>query len=471
MNSTNIHKKTRSQQGVALGMALAIIFVVLVLLPAIVIWIQQDTKMSVKDQKSALAFNLAEAGIDRGMWKLRSSTETFAVASSGTVIAGYDFDTVYSDISGGRYRIKFSSGPNTKEVTVLAEGRDLASQQVRAIRAVFKNNPVPGGLITGGMVDWRNAFSAHWGPILAHGDITISDSNAAQDYFPRKYSRQVVSSNSSSYSRDTNGLDPPNTDNQEWWSDYPVPELPVLNFESLENSAKATLTRNIVGCSKTLANGWDGGAWPTNCNGSKCPAGGDHSCHFQNTYRHPLSQKNYVWYWDQSFSQVQFTGGSKATEGNGLYGTVIVRGTLINQAEDGLTYTGTVPTNAWQEYTKISKTAGDTAASNEYPGDAGYQKVNSSGFKFGTDTWTGGQNPPAGSDTDIGIRGFLYVGGDLEINDSTDIHGAVWVVGNVNKATGKKVIIFYDDTIDIPTLNMVLTRSSWNEVIPTSTTW
>lgn len=71
----------------------------------------------------------------------------------------------------------------------------------------------------------------------------------------------------------------------------------------------------------------------------------------------------------------------------------------------------------------------------------------------------------------MGIKGFLYVGGNYNIEGPMDIYGAVWVVGNVSKAVGaERTIIFYDENLDLPTLNVVLLRRSWQE-IPPSGTW
>lgn len=450
-------------------MVLAIVFIIMVLLPAIVLWIQQDTQISVRDQKSALAFNLAEIGIDRGMWKLKSSTHTFSQASLGTVIPGYNFDTVYTDVEGGGYRIKFSSGPTAREVTISSEGKDARSQETRAIRATFKNQTIPGAVIAGGAVQWRNAFSAHWGPVLAQGSINISDANAAQDYFPRKFSRQVVQSTIGSHPRDTNGLNLPNTDNQEWWSDYPVSELPVLDFATMRASAAASGTLNVFGCSHTKPKSWDNVSnWNHPCNGTKCPGINDYSCHFQNSWNHPLARKGYVWYWDESYSNVYFTGGT-SVRGHGIWGTTIVRGNLKNWAGDNYSYAGPVPAKAWEEYAKITKTTGDTASINQYPADDGYQKTRPL-FNFGGETWSGG--PPNSSNTDVGFRGLLYVGGNFYIEGPADVHGAVWVVGDVSKATGsERTIIFYDDSLDVPSLNVILVRTSWNEIVAAQSTW
>lgn len=456
----------RSDKGFVLPAVVAIVLVFLVLMPAIVRFVQQDTKAMVRDQKRTLAFNLAEAAIDRGMWKLKSSTSTFYQAKFGIAIAGYNFDTTYADIAGGTYRIKFSSGPGTRDVTIVGEGRDSSSNEIKAVSAVFSNATIPGAVLSGGVITWANAFSAHWGPILAHNNINITDANAAQDFFPRKYSRQVVQTTIGSYDRDTNGLALPNSDNTEWWSDYPVPELPVLDFSALRSSASITNTLNVYNCSK-MSSGKVGADW---YGSHKCNVGGkNHNGlnHLQNTYNHSLAKKQYVWYWDNDL----VITGNTGDEGNGLWGQLIVRGNLTNYAGDNSYYTGHVPDNAWEEYAKISKSAGDTSAKNEYPADNGY-RTNRKTFSFGGETWTGGKTPPSAGNTDVGFRGLIYVGGDFDIQGPADINGAVWVVGSISKATGaERTIVFYDDTLDLPSLNVVLTRESWDEIAPSATAW
>lgn len=456
----------RNNEGFALAAVISIMLVLMILLPAMIRWIQQDTKMTVKDQKSTLAFNLAETGVDRGMWKVKSSTGTFSQAKAGTTITGYNFDTTYTDIPGGVYRIRITSGPASNQVTVTGEGKDLVTNERRAVKAIFTNTTIPGAIISGGVITWANAFSAHWGPVMAHNNINITDANAAQDFFPRKLSRQVVQCTIGSYDRDTNGLTPPNTDSQEWWSDYNVPDMPVLDFTTLRASASATSTLNVYGCSK-MTSGVVGAAW---WGANKCNVGSaNHNglFHMQNTWNHSRARKNYCWYWD---GDVRFTGNT-GTEGNGIWGTVIVRGNLTNDAGDNYSYTGAVPSTAWQEYAKISKSAGDTSAKNEYPADDGYQK-NRSTFNFGGETWTGGKSPPPAANTDVGFRGLLYVGGNFDIQGPADINGAVYVVGNISKAVGsERTIVFYDDSLNVPTLNVVLVRASWEEILPSSTVW
>lgn len=449
--------KISKNDGYTIVMVITIMVISLILIEAIVLWLQNESKWTVKYKRSTTAFHLAEAGIDRSVWKLKSSTGTWNQAAVGTVILGYDFDETYADIPGGEYRMQFSSGPGAREVTIVSEGRDPSTNEVRAIQVVYKNVTFQAGIISGGIITWSNHLEVHWGPVVAHGNIEI-DSNASQEYSPRKFSKQVVFCNNAGNERDTNGLDPPNTDNAEWWSDYPVPELPVLDFASLRASAQATNTINVYQCDGGVGKGWD-----------KCKGSGTHNDDFQDSNGHADSKKNYVWYWDNN---VEFTGGA-STNGVGIYGTVIVRGHMRvgTNTGDNYSFVGDVPEDAWEEYAKITKTTGDTAAKNEYPADDGYE-TNRATFDFGNETWKGG--PAQASWTDVGFRGFVYVGGNLDINGPCDYYGAIWVVGDVSKSPGvERGIVFFDENLtDIPTLNVVLRRESWQEIPPDKgTTW
>jgi len=472
----------QNESGQMLAIALGIVLLLLIIVPNLVKMVQTESRQTDKQRKSTIAFNIAETAVERGMWKLKESTGAWDNAYRGNAIPGYNFDVTHTDVDGGSYRIRITSGPNLREVTIVGEGKDQTSQEVRAIRAVFRNTAVPGAMISRGVITWANAFSAHWGAIMAHGNINITDANAAMDYFPRKYSRQVVAAPGfGQYARDVNGIDPPNTDGVEWWSDYPVPDLPVLDFAALRSSAAATNTLNIYGCSKMSSNPnppghpwrwWVGSGYNYSCNlggGSGSHTG---QRHFQNPWRHPWHASSFTWYWD---NDVIFTGGTGA-RGCGIIGNIIIRGNFTNYCGDNLYWNEIglencrVPSEAWREYAKITKTTGDTAAINEYPADNGYQTCRPT-FRFGAETWTGGQNPPPAGNTDVGIKGFLYVGGNYNIEGPMDIYGAVWVVGNVSKAVGaERTIIFYDENLDLPTLNVVLLRRSWQE-IPPSGTW
>jgi len=463
----------KRQNAFALPIVLALLLVSMILTAAMLHWVKNDTIASVKELKSQTAYNLAEAAVERGLWKVKSSTASCNAATSGVVIPGYNFDTTYADITGGTYRIKLTAGPGYKQITVTGEGRDKGVKEARAISAVFKNLSIPGPLLTQGNVTLQNLFQIHWGPVMSQGNITINDATDATQYFPRKYSKQTVSSSIVGQSRDTNGINPPNTDNVEWWSNYDVPELPLLDFATLRTSATAdgtalNTTLNVFGCSKMTA-GVVGAAW---WGGNVCSiAGANHNGlkHFQNSWNNPKARLNKTWYWD---NDVIMTGSTGAT-GNGMWGSIIIRGNFTNWAGDNYSFTGPVPAEAWREYTKFTKTTGDTATSNQYPADTGL-KSNAATFGFGTQTWTtAGSFIPASGNTDVGFRGLIYVGGNMDMQGPADICGAVWVVGGITRGAAivDPVLVFYDESLDLPLLNVILVRQTWDEVKPSTTTW
>ncbi|MBI3564467.1 MAG: hypothetical protein HY079_04645 [Elusimicrobia bacterium] len=419
--------------GQILAGVVLVTMVLLIILPVIVRWVQQDMKMSVKDRKSTIAFNLAEAGVDRAYWKLKSSTSTWSSALNGVAPAGYDFSQVFTDVPGGAYRISITSGPASQQVTVVAEGRDNILREKRALTVVYTNQTIPGAIISGAGIGESGGSVVHWGPMLAMNNITLSGS-AATNHFPRKLSKQVV------LPFDTNGLTPPNTDNLEWWSGYDVPELPIFDFAALRSSAAAT---NTLNCNGTVTG--------THVNhvacGSSCV-----NCSTQNLYKDRDYNKGYVWYWDNNAS---WTGS------NGIKGTVIVRGNLSIAGTDSYVPAAMkVPSSAWQEYQKI-----DTAASNQYPGDTGYRSTAAT-YVLGS-CGMGCEGGASGSD--LGIEGFAYVGGAINMTGDSDVHGALWVEQGWNGAGN--VMIFYDDTLVLPQLNVTLYRSSWKESTPGSGSW
>jgi hypothetical protein len=480
----------QSQRGQILPIVIATLFVLIIVIVGLVNWIQNDTNWAVKEQKSSTAINFAEAGIDRGAWKLQSSTNTWFAAAAGTIINGYNFDTTYSDVPGGTYRIKFTAGTyNTlPAVTVTAEGRDSMQQQVRALSVIYTNQTIYSGLMSGGNVTWSPGLGLFWGPIIAQGNITLQNGIDAW-YFPQKYAKGVVLGTAAN-PRDTNGLIPPNTDNVEWWSDYAgVPNVPILDFVTLRSSAAATGTLNIYGCKNSTNHGANNslaGPAPWDLN-SSCNGSAPHTNHFGNstnyikTYLDPT--QNYVWYWDGDVEfDGQFNGSNQPYSpgrSTGLMGTIVVRGNLTMNSPGDFIYTGHVPNNAWQQEQKLLQNTYDTAASNEYPADIGYHK-SASTFCFGyTCPGTCIPYPPTngsicGAYATVGVRGFVYVGGNLTITSYMDIHGGIWVNGNVNASGGSYgqfTSVFYDDTLSVPALNVILMRQSWQEATPSPTAW
>ena len=427
----------RGRRGQILAGVVLLIMVLLVIVPAMVAWVRQDVRMAVKDKKTTSAFNLAEAGLDRAYWKLKSSTSTWADAREGVVLAGYAFDQVYTDVSGGAYRISVTSGPLADQVTVIAEGRDDGRQEKRAVRAVFTNMTIPGAIISGAGINFTGSSIAHWGPVMAMNNIALSGT-AALRYYPRKLSKQAVTGTGGN-PRDANGLTPPNTDNLEWWSGYEVPELPVFDFAALRSSAAASGTLN---CNGTITG--PSGTLPC---GSSCT-----NCSVTNIYRDTRRSGGHVWYWDNNAT---WSGQS------GVIGTVIVRGNYSVAGTDSYNPPALpVPANAWMEYQKI-----DTGASNQYPGDQGY-RTTAATYDIGS---CGVTCEGSASGSDLGVRGFLYVGGTINMTGDSDIYGAIWV--QQGWSGGGNVMVFYDDNLLLPQLNVTLSRNSWQETTPQNAVW
>jgi hypothetical protein len=138
-----------------------------------------------------------------------------------------------------------------------------------------------------------------------------------------------------------------------------------------------------------------------------------------------------------------------------------------------------VPANAWQQENKLTAATFDTAASNEYPADTGLHQ-NAATFCFGNTcpqfhvplAICGGS--PCNEFATVGMRGLVYVGGNLTIISYMDINGALWVNGSVTASGGSYTTfcsVFYDDTLVVPTLNVILIRQSWQEVGPSNIAW
>ncbi len=51
-----------------------------------------------------------------------------------------------------------------------------------------------------------------------------------------------------------------------------------------------------------------------------------------------------------------------------------------------------------------------------------------------------------------------------------DMYGAIWVVGDINTGSGN-ITIFFDENLELPTLNVILIRQLWEEIIPSSVLW
>lgn len=412
---------TDSKKGQALIVAILLIAVMSVLIPAMVWWSGQESRLSVKQKKSTTAFHLAEAGIDRARWKLLESTNIWLATSSSTV-SGYNFDKVYSDLNGGTYAIKISSDPADKERRIVeAVGRDPSTNELRKIRAVYANT---GGVSFSVRANKTVTLGANvdveWGPIMSGTNVDTNNRT-----YPRYYSAGHVTPQDG-------GSVGSKTDNVQWWSYYQIPPPPSITMQTIIDSATAS------------------GAAPNDCgNGTSSSYKYTGNAIFKGC--HDTSNKTY---YITGTAEFQSGGG-----GNFITGTVAVMGNVTIQGNGGGdgNYNAKVPPQAWKEYGNnwAHYQIFDAGAPATYTGavSANYVAVSTLTYPLSS----------------VLIKGFLYTGGSLGLTGGggAKLHG---VIMSANDATinTSNLSIYYDNEVAsrIPVSGIYLNLVSWDELAP-----
>ena len=83
----------KSRSGQVLIGVLLLLMVLMIIVPAMVVYVQHEAKWSGKESETTNAFQLAEAAVDRGYQKVTESTTTWQSFQSGTQTAGYHLDS------------------------------------------------------------------------------------------------------------------------------------------------------------------------------------------------------------------------------------------------------------------------------------------------------------------------------------------------------------------------------------------
>ncbi|MFH1618453.1 MAG: hypothetical protein ABIG11_00955 [bacterium] len=421
-----------TKKGQVLVIAVLLIAVLSVLIPAMVWWASNDTKASVKQKKSTTAFHLAEAGIDRAHWKLMERADIW-VETGSTTLSGYNFDKAYYDIGGGTYTIKISSDPtdNTKRI-VESIGMDSSNNELRKIRAVYSGS---GAVDFAVRAERTGAVGAnvdiHWGPVMSGFSLNVGTRK-----FPRYYSAGHVSDLDG-------GAVGANTDDVQWWSYYSIPPKPIVKTEVFLSSAT------------------DSGNAPNGCgNGASSTYYFDGNAVFSGCQ--DTSNTSYYITGDASFSP----GGGSIQ--NFIRGNLIVMGNLNVTGDGGGvgTYDAVVPPNAWKEYGNYWVVTGfkgfkdkfDTGAPATYALAKSQNYVTPSTVTYHLDN--------------VLVQGFVYVGGSQGLTGGGNaiFHGVMMsAVDTVMTTSGFS--LYFDNTIaeNIPLSGTIITLSSWDEISPV--TW
>jgi hypothetical protein len=362
---------------------------------------------------------LAELGLERGYQQLVLTTSTFVSVTSGTAVAGFNFDTTYSDPAGGEYQIRLSSGASGT-VYVTAVGRNRGGTEIRAIKTRYSGSGVlDNSIYSEGSVSVAASGNVEWAAIVSHSAITTTSNH------PRLYS-------TSSISKDANGATPPNTDNIQWWSFQsnlpPMPSIDLVYYQGLAAAAGAA----PAGC---------GGAYHLTgdrimkgCNGGGAGVTGT----FYTT------------------GYLQFKAGSG---GNIINGNVVTLGYVDVSGNGGATRSMNVPVppKAWKEYGNdwaFYKATYDAAAPATYAAAVAAD-------------YTSAANKTI---NDVIVNGLIYAGGNFQDTGSgnANFYG-VAIVGNA-PSIGSNSTFYFNPTLvtAVRTLAQRPQRISWTDV---SCTW
>lgn len=434
-------RPVRGPSGQIIVGAIVALLIIAIFTPLIVHYVRQEGRWASKQKRTTNAFHLAEAGVDRGIWKLTETDDHWNDAKGGTPIAGYNDDVEYEDVEGGKYKIKFSSGPDSGEVTIRAKGRDNTTQEMRAIEAVYTKASIDAGLQVEGGMDYRPNMKIHWGPVVNYTSINQSPS----DYYPRKYSKgQIVGRDTVDNSN--------NTDDKEYWAfDDDLGDPPQVDLDYYKTVAKASrvpvddgvgqITRNAGGSTLAVATPTGSGYFRTVDNGNVGLKFDDKSGNNPpNAYYFRNSTS--VIYIDGAAGQETVMSSKCFLQLNAL---IIAGHDLDCNADDFDNFGATIPASAPLEYQHAS--AAGTWTSN-------FAAVGAGNCCYDIDN--------------MAAHGFIYVGGDMSnAGGGTVFVGVVDVIGTITMNT---VTIYYDSDVasGIRLKAGTPRRVSWREV---KTTW
>ena len=412
----------RQSRGQILIAVIIMLLFLAVIIPAMVKFVQDEARWSVKQGQNSNAFQLAEAAVERGYQKITESTTTWNQAWHGTALSGFRFNTTYRDLEGGTYTISVTSGPSDmgeQAVTILGMGRDRYGKEVRTIKAVYANTAYDNSPVITAVhgVDMSgNNCNVEWSPIMSLDFINI-----ASKQHPSFWGAGAVDI-------DANGASPPNCDSPNcwWWHSYysDIPPFPPIDFAAYYSSAQAS---GISPCGKPY-----------------------------------LTVGNTSGDCDDNTGKPFYVTGDWTGFGGTVNSTIIVLGNFSwSNGKTGAlaTYNAKLPATAWKNYCNdwTAYQAYDTYAAAK---PACFGSL-SNPYKAVNKYWP---VSPA-------VHGLVYVGKDFTMpnggGNSDIIHGMLYIQGQANVSTNSHGHIYYDPDIvaNIMMTTITLTRVSWQDVV------
>lgn len=418
------------KNGQTLVIVLGILVIFMIFIPALVYMVQQESKWTVKQKRTTAAFHAAEAGIDRGMWKIKENSDNFNFFSGGGTLPGYIGTTpydVYASTSQNllsQYKVSIGPGAYPTEVLIRSIGRDVSTNEVRAIEVVLTRDVIDAGLSVNGNLEWKPNLTVHWGPVVSYSEF---DATSAP-FYPKKYSKFDMPG------RDPDGIGPINTDNVEWWSYQNLGNKPDIYWAGYKDLALGTYMSDSIPNLTYVAG--------TKVVNRAVFSGGNVT--FKNGFS--FTATTGVIFVEGATYQTTFNANSFLD-----VKAVVAEGSIDFNAKDNTNFTAKIPPEAHEEYKKLP----DTAASGEYPGDTGLQS-NAATLNIGTLP-----NPNKG----VGMHGLLACGKDLtNAAGNAALVGSYYIGGYISNSNA--FTIYYDSAVAANILYSYIPvrQKSWKEV-------
>ncbi|MCB4756714.1 MAG: hypothetical protein LHV69_06735 [Elusimicrobia bacterium] len=422
------------QRGFALAIVVLTMLLLSLLIPLLYYLTERESNWSVAQKQSTIASQLAAAGVERALWKLKETNDHWVDLLSGVTLTGYNNDVNYTDVNqeNGIYRVLISSTPDRNKMLVICTAKDSKAGTYKAVRAYARRTQVCAALHGYQIVNSGSAagmFTVHWGPIYATGNMYLNTLDINQLY-PRKFAAgniAVISSTGVYVTRDENPSSP-NSDNLEYYAYANVSPIVTPDFDFYRASAAA------LGTYYSTAT----------------------------TFASLVTTPGKIYFFD---GNVTLQGNNKFIQG------IIIAMKKITLNGDNTAGQGNysvTPTTGTQEYQRncpIRKDAtgasafGDTVAQDEFPGDGGLATYKS--FTFGTTSGGAGGKR-------VSVKGFIYVGTELAggVTNTQVVHGAI-ALSKTASITSGKFEIFYDPNLEIRTLASEIYIDKWEEIMPT----
>ena len=419
--------KNPPSRGQVLPAVVGALMILVILVPVMVTFTQNEAKWSQKQASDTIAFHMAEAGTEKAYLYLTQSTSTWNNLMLGNAPTNYKFDRSFTDLTGGTYAISITSGPDSQTATVIAVGRDERNRATRAIKVVYANSLYGATAIYAGRgAQIGGGVNVEWGAVMSPYTI-----DADSRMHPQFWSASQITT------KDTSP-NPPNCDGPNCcqWHSYQtnLPPQPTIDFDFYRSSA-------------ALHTG--------------CPAGGTpaNSCYYAGS----------VVNWNPTLSgKTIFVEGDLTIKSPGMDidGNMVVMGNLNlpNGVWGRGSRTMSMPTDAWKQYCNdwaFYRATYDTAAPATFPG------INTTTYSSPSAC-----SPIGGCQSSkIAVSGLLYVGGNFNNGGggggNSDIYGVLYAVGSATQTASSGVTFYFNAgaASQVQSTNVTLTRVSWQDVL------